>query len=42
MTGTVAILAYGSLVPDPGVEIEGALIEMIEDVTTPFTRIFYE
>ncbi|MCY4542817.1 MAG: hypothetical protein OXB95_10575 [Rhodobacteraceae bacterium] len=36
MTGAVAKLACGSLVSDPGIEIEGALIEMIEGVTTPF------
>lgn len=40
MTGTVAILAYGSLLSDPGVEIERALTKKIMGVTTPFNIEF--
>jgi cation transport regulator ChaC len=36
MTGTVAILAYGSLISDPGTEIEKARTDIIKGVMTPF------
>lgn len=33
---TVGILAYGSLIPNPGAEIEKAKIDIIKNVKTPF------
>lgn len=33
---TVGIIAYGSLLPDPGSEIEVATAEVIQDLVTPF------
>lgn len=33
---TVGILAYGSLISDPGDEIENARTKIIHDVMTPF------
>lgn len=40
MKKTVGILAYGSLIADPGWEIEEVQTGIIEDVTTPF-RVEY-
>ena len=36
MTQNIGILAYGSLISDPGIEIEAATVRIIEDVETPF------
>lgn len=36
MTGPIGILAYGSLLSDPGEEISACQVEIIEDVETPF------
>lgn len=36
MTQSVGILAYGSLISDPGTEIEAATVRIIENVETPF------
>ncbi len=36
MKPTVGILAYGSLIADPGQEIESAIVETKEEITTPF------
>ena len=36
MTGPIGILAYGSLLSDPGEEITACQIGIIEDVETPF------
>ncbi|SFH55910.1 hypothetical protein SAMN05216299_12224 [Nitrosospira sp. Nsp14] len=35
-TQSVGILAYGSLIPDPGNEIAAATIRIIENIETPF------
>jgi len=36
MTGTVGILAYGSLLEDPGAEIESATVNTVPGIRTPF------
>lgn len=36
MTGRIGILAYGSLLSDPGREIADTQIDIVEDVETPF------
>src|SRR5262245_61175942 len=36
MTGSVGILAYGSLLEVPGEEIEKATVRVVRDVKTPF------
>lgn len=40
MTQTVGILAYGSLMANPGTEIERATVETKEGITTPFNVEF--
>ena len=40
MTQTVGILAYGSLMDDPGEEIAGATIRTAADILTPFSIEF--
>ncbi|QEX18085.1 hypothetical protein FRZ44_33890 [Hypericibacter terrae] len=40
ITQTVGILAYGSLIDDPGEEIAGAIIRMTADILTPFSIEF--
>lgn len=36
----IAILAYGSLIEDPGKELQPLISERIEDVETPFSIEF--
>lgn len=40
MSAQVGILAYGSLIPEPGAEIEAATVKTIERVETPFAIEF--
>lgn len=40
MSQSVGILAYGSLIPNPGDEIGGAIVERKRNVTTPFNIEF--
>jgi hypothetical protein len=40
MPESVGILAYGSLIGDPGKEIKGATVDTVRDVLTPFSVEF--